>query len=181
MLRGSGRIWNGCNRRNILAVSHPSRHTSHLKTLSIAMSHSLRVTRTIESAALVEWHLQTTAQVLGPKPVPVPLCLPQISLRQTSDRTQASALRGRRIMAWVMARPTELQVSCCALHAALHHNAQYCGPVSEASGWMNSGFDPYRLYIRPCCSLISLRHYAINWYKYNNVTLNGLRPSLSRY
>ena len=38
-------------------------------------------------------------EVLGEKPVPVPLCPPQIPHGLTRDRTQASALRGRRAMA----------------------------------------------------------------------------------
>jgi hypothetical protein len=36
---------------------------------------------------------------LGEKPVPVPLCPPQISHGLTRDRTQASAVRGRRLTA----------------------------------------------------------------------------------
>jgi hypothetical protein len=36
---------------------------------------------------------------LGEKPVPVPLCPPQISHRLTRDRTRASAVRGRRLTA----------------------------------------------------------------------------------
>jgi hypothetical protein len=35
----------------------------------------------------------------------VPLCPPQISYGLTQDRTRASALRGRRLTAWTMARP----------------------------------------------------------------------------
>jgi hypothetical protein len=38
----------------------------------------------------------------GEKPVPVPLCPPQIP---HPDRTRASAVRGRRLTAWAMARP----------------------------------------------------------------------------
>jgi BMFP domain-containing protein YqiC len=42
---------------------------------------------------------------LGEKPVPVPLCPPQISYGLTWDRTRASVVRGRRLTAWAMARP----------------------------------------------------------------------------
>jgi hypothetical protein len=42
----------------------------------------------------------------GEKPVPVPLCPPQIPHGLTRDRTQASAVRGRRLTAWAMARPS---------------------------------------------------------------------------
>jgi hypothetical protein len=41
----------------------------------------------------------------GKKPVPVPLCPPQIPHGLTRDRTRASAVRGRRLTAWTMARP----------------------------------------------------------------------------
>jgi hypothetical protein len=44
-------------------------------------------------------------EVLGEKPVPVPLCPPQIPHGLTWDRTLASAVGGRRLTAWAMARP----------------------------------------------------------------------------
>jgi hypothetical protein len=40
----------------------------------------------------------------GEKPVPVPLCPPQILHGLTRDRTRASAVRGRRLTAWAMER-----------------------------------------------------------------------------
>jgi hypothetical protein len=43
---------------------------------------------------------------LGGKPVPVPLCPPQIPRGLTGDRTRASAVGGRRLTAWAMARPS---------------------------------------------------------------------------
>jgi hypothetical protein len=39
---------------------------------------------------------------LGEKPVPVPLCPPQILHGLTRDRTRASAVRGRRLTAWAI-------------------------------------------------------------------------------
>jgi hypothetical protein len=42
---------------------------------------------------------------LGKKSVPVPLCPPQIPHGCTRDRTRASAVGGRRLTAWAMARP----------------------------------------------------------------------------
>jgi hypothetical protein len=42
---------------------------------------------------------------LGEKPFPVPLCPPQIPHGLTWDRTRASAVEGRRLTAWAMARP----------------------------------------------------------------------------
>jgi hypothetical protein len=45
------------------------------------------------NAALVEWNWRG-------KPVPVPLCPPQIPHGLTRDRTRASAVEGRRLAAW---------------------------------------------------------------------------------
>jgi hypothetical protein len=53
----------------------------------------------------VEWNWQGKTEVLGEKPVPVPLCPPQIPHGLIRDRTRASAVRGRRLTAWAMARP----------------------------------------------------------------------------
>jgi hypothetical protein len=44
---------------------------------------------------------------LREKPVPVPLCPPQISHGLTRNRTRTSAVRGRRLTAWAMARPPQ--------------------------------------------------------------------------
>ena len=44
-------------------------------------------------------------EVLGEKPVPVPLCPPQIPHGPIRDQTRASAVRGRRLAAWAMAGP----------------------------------------------------------------------------
>jgi hypothetical protein len=41
----------------------------------------------------------------GEKPVPAPLCPPQISHGLTRAQTRASAVRGQRLTAWAMARP----------------------------------------------------------------------------
>jgi hypothetical protein len=43
--------------------------------------------------------------VLGEKPIPVPLCPPQISRELDWDRTRVSAVRGQWLTAWAMARP----------------------------------------------------------------------------
>jgi hypothetical protein len=43
---------------------------------------------------------------LGEKPVPVPLCPPQIPHGLTWARTRASAVRSRRLTTWAMARPS---------------------------------------------------------------------------
>jgi hypothetical protein len=52
------------------------------------------------NGAPVEWNWQGKTEVLGEKPVPVPLCPPQIPHGLTRYRTRASALRGRRLTAW---------------------------------------------------------------------------------
>jgi hypothetical protein len=56
------------------------------------------------NGAPVEWNWQGKTEVLGKKPVPVPLCPPQIPHGLTRDWTRASAVRGRRLTAWAMAR-----------------------------------------------------------------------------
>jgi hypothetical protein len=57
---------------------------------------------------LVEWNWQGKTEVLGEKPVPVPLCPPQIPKGRTRDRTRAFAVGGRRLTASAMARPSLL-------------------------------------------------------------------------
>jgi hypothetical protein len=56
------------------------------------------------NGAPVEWDWQGKTEVLGEKPVLVPLCPTQIPHGLTRDRTRASAVRGRRLTAWAMAR-----------------------------------------------------------------------------
>jgi hypothetical protein len=57
------------------------------------------------NGAPVEWNWQGKTEVLGEKPVPVPLCPPQIPHGLTLDRNRASSVRVRRLTAWAMARP----------------------------------------------------------------------------
>jgi hypothetical protein len=52
--------------------------------------------------ATVEWYRAETTEKLRDKLVPEPLCLPQISHGLTRARTQAFAVTGRRLSAWVM-------------------------------------------------------------------------------
>jgi hypothetical protein len=51
------------------------------------------------SGAPVEWNWQGKTEVLVEKPVPMPLCPPQIPHVLTRDRTRASAVGGRRLTA----------------------------------------------------------------------------------
>jgi hypothetical protein len=53
----------------------------------------------------VEWNLHGKTEILGEKPVPLPLCPPQIPHGLTRDRARPSAVRGRRLTSWAMARP----------------------------------------------------------------------------
>jgi hypothetical protein len=57
------------------------------------------------NGAPVERNWRRKTEVLAEKTVPVPLCPPQIPHRLTRNRTRASAVRGRRLTAWAMARP----------------------------------------------------------------------------
>jgi hypothetical protein len=59
------------------------------------------------NVAPVEWNWQEKTDVLGEKPVPVPLCPPQMPHGLSRDRTRASAVRGRRLTVWTMARPQQ--------------------------------------------------------------------------
>jgi hypothetical protein len=54
--------------------------------------------------ATVEWYWQGKTEELVEKPVPVPLFPPQIPYGLTRARTRASAVRGRRLTTWAMAR-----------------------------------------------------------------------------
>jgi hypothetical protein len=47
--------------------------------------------------AAMQWNWQWKPEVLGEKPVPVPLCPPQVPHGLIRDRTQAFAVRGRRL------------------------------------------------------------------------------------
>jgi hypothetical protein len=51
------------------------------------------------NGAPVEWNWQGKTEVLGEKPIPVPLCPPQIPHGLTRDRTRTSAVGGRRLTA----------------------------------------------------------------------------------
>jgi hypothetical protein len=74
---------------------------------------------------------------LGEKPVPVPLCPPQISHGLTRDRTRASAVRGRRLTARAMARP--LAFRCLLLLVTegqiVRRRAHLCSRMKLASVW----------------------------------------------
>jgi hypothetical protein len=66
----------------------------------LRIPHMIRVWR-----ATMEWYWQGKTEELGEKPVPAPLCPPQIPHGLTRAQTRASAVRGRRLTTWAMARP----------------------------------------------------------------------------
>jgi hypothetical protein len=64
----------------------------------------LQIIWVLESdGGMIYWERKT--EELGEKPVPVPLCPAHIPHGLTPARTRASAVRGRRLMTWAMARP----------------------------------------------------------------------------
>jgi len=54
---------------------------------------------------MVEWCWQGKPEELGEKPVPVPICPLQIPHGLTRAWTRDSAVKGRRLTTWAMARP----------------------------------------------------------------------------
>jgi hypothetical protein len=93
-----------------------------------ALQQVLRTHRSLEAysvlpcnGAPVEWNWQGKTEVLGEKPVPVPLCPPQISPGLTRDRTRVSAVRSRRLTAWAMVRPSSLITSSVKIVNQLTH------------------------------------------------------------
>jgi hypothetical protein len=57
------------------------------------------------NGAMVEWNWQGKTEVLGEKPVPVPLCPLQIPHGLTRNWSRASVVRGRQLTTWAMAQP----------------------------------------------------------------------------
>jgi hypothetical protein len=77
--------------------------------------------------ATVEWYWQGKTEEPGEKPVPVPLCPPQMPHGLTQARTRASAVRGRLLTTWAMARPTILTyVNSLLLHIKEVQYYYYC-------------------------------------------------------
>jgi hypothetical protein len=85
------------------------------------------------NGAPVEWNWQGKAEELGEKPVPVPLCPPQIPRRLTRDRTRASAVGGRRLTAWAMARPTRTALLFYFMNINVLKRQVYL--ISGAAAW----------------------------------------------
>jgi hypothetical protein len=77
------------------------------------------------NGAPVEWNWQGKTEELGEKPVPVPLCPPQMPHGLTQDRTRASAVGGRRLTAWAMARPVCVLKLFISQHVLMLHISSY--------------------------------------------------------
>jgi hypothetical protein len=60
--------------------------------------------------ATVEWYWQGKTKELEERPVPMPLCPPQIPHGLTRTRNRASGLRGQRLTAWAMARSRTMPI-----------------------------------------------------------------------
>jgi hypothetical protein len=86
------------------------------------------------NGAPVEWNWQGKTEESGENPVPVPLCLPQIP----HGPIRASAVEGRRLTAWAMARPikgfanhyTEFVACVCACGHAKYATVRFWQLVS---------------------------------------------------
>jgi hypothetical protein len=111
------------------------------------------------NGAPVEWNWEGKTEVLGGKPVPVPLCPPQIAHGLIRDRTRASAMEGRQLTAWAMARPctaftgwilriTESDCVYCAVRTvSLYTYNRFCFVFLE---WCNCGKErKYNEYMLP--------------------------------
>jgi hypothetical protein len=95
--------------------------------------------------ATVEWYiLQGKIEELGKKPVPVPLCSPQIPHGLIRVRTRSSAVRGQRLTTWAMARPAVLVTSYC--YRVVSHKATHAlrlfSDLLFISNWVQIILDP---------------------------------------
>jgi len=61
--------------------------------------------------ALVEWYWQGETEVLGEKPVTVPLCPPPNSHVLNWDQDRVSALKGRRQSAWPLSKTNSFNLT----------------------------------------------------------------------
>jgi hypothetical protein len=96
------------------------------------------------NGAPVEWNGKGKTEVLGEKPVPVPLCPPQIP----RGPTRASAVRGRWQTAWAMARPTWTSYTFQLIHET--NPSTSTGPVRQVRtqnfSFGRVGADPEAIY-----------------------------------
>jgi hypothetical protein len=118
-------------------------HCSHEGLLCNLMRKMMRVFFLLFhfNGAPVEWNSQGKSKYSGEKPVPVPLCAPQIPHGPTRDRTRASAVRGRRLTAWAMPRPSRFLKDTVVLlllvgsHAGKHQREPSQDRLTELGGF----------------------------------------------
>jgi hypothetical protein len=97
--------------------------------------------------APAEWYWRGKTEVLGGKPVPVPLCPPQIPHGLTWDRTRASAVTGRQLTAWAMARQQRLQILWTA-SVTVQPVRPTWNPDSVLVYWLGHGLDDQWSFVR---------------------------------
>jgi hypothetical protein len=90
----------------------------------------------------VEWYWQGKIEDVREKPIPVSLCPLQIPHGLNRARTRDLAVRGRRLTAWAMARPTYKLASPWVFYSYAWQTAQgqrtvqSSSPVCFAHGWV---------------------------------------------
>jgi len=99
--------------------------------------------------ALVEWYWQGKPAVLGENPVTMVLCPPQMQYGLTWDRTLASAVKGRRLIAWYSLNPH--------LVYTVHKISSYRTGNTLSLGYKTSQLMLYREIIA-VCSQIHAKH-----------------------
>ena len=126
------------------------------------------------NGAPVELNLQGKTEVLGEKPVSMPLCPPQIPHGLTRDRGRASAVTGRRLTAWAMARPwkgvawwnavivrmsTSIIINWCICIARsdLHYMSSAAGNTTCSNTWHQQIFMSLVLSAHVCPVAVDMR------------------------
>jgi hypothetical protein len=92
--------------------------------------HPPRRQKSMENnSGMIYWQGKT--EKLGEKPVPVPLCPPQIPQELTRARTRDSARRARWLTAWAMARSCNLRKTNLFSYFSIYSQNEWVTSVSE--------------------------------------------------
>jgi hypothetical protein len=90
----------------------PSDMRKNIEFLRVPWTHRhallVRVPLKASYGVMLEWSCEGKTEVLGGHPVPLPLYRPQ-SYMDCRDRIQASAVKGPRVTAWTIARPSKMK------------------------------------------------------------------------
>jgi len=86
-------------RRNTVTLSSERERDVFFLTTSFHVRPRIYICES-EYGAFVEWYWQDKTEVLGDKPAPVPLPVPQISHGLNWDRIRSSAMRGSDLPTW---------------------------------------------------------------------------------